>query len=382
MRKKIIRMTTIPIALEKLLTGQLSFMNSFYEIIAVASEKENLEKFGKENQIRTFHVEMTRKITPFKDLLAIIKLYFFLKREKPYIIHTHTPKAGMVGMIASKFAGVPHRLHTVAGLPLLEVSGIKRKVLDIVEKITYACATKVYPNSLGLQEIIISNKFCSPIKLKVIGRGSSNGIDTSVFNPELFSEEQKNQLKDDLGIKDQDYVFVFVGRLVKDKGINELVSAFHKLSLKRENVKLLLVGYLETELDPLQEITLSTIKNNENIIETGFQSDVRPYFAISNALVFPSYREGFPNVVMQAGAMNLPCIVTNINGCNEIISQNENGFIIPVKNQEAIQEAMFKILDKPLLSKDSNFFRNSIVQNYEQKVIWQEILSEYKALDT
>jgi hypothetical protein len=150
-RAKLIRITTVPISLEKLLEGQLTFMDEHFEVIAISSQKERLEKFGQENKIRTHYIELTRKITILKDLKALWNMYIFLKAEKPLIVHSHTPKAGTIGMIAAKLARVPHRLHTVAGLPLLEETGVKRKLLNIVEKITYWAATKIYPNSKGLK---------------------------------------------------------------------------------------------------------------------------------------------------------------------------------------------------------------------------------------
>lgn len=381
-RKTLIRITTVPISLEKLLSGQLEFMSEYYNVIISSSEKENLTKLGKKRNLETFYVNLTRQITPIKDFLALIKLFFFFKKTKPFIVHTHTPKAGTIGMMAAKLAGVPNRLHTVAGLPLLEATGKKRKLLDFVEKLTYSCANHVYPNSNGLKEIIIQNNYCNPNKLKVLANGSSNGIDTSVFDPSLFSDSKRIELKSELGIHPMDFVFIFVGRLVKDKGINELVAAFAKLQEQTENIKLLLVGDYETELDPLSPETLEIIKNQKSIISTGFQYDVRPYFAIANALVFPTYREGFPNVVMQAGAMDLPCVVTDINGCNEIIIEHENGIIIPVKNENAILEAMKLLLtNTSLITKMKNNAREMIVSRYEQKVVWEAILKEYKQLE-
>lgn len=224
----------------------------------------------------------------------------FLKKTRPFIVHSHTPKAGVVGMLAAKLAGVPHRLHTVAGLPLLEASGSKRKVLDIVEKFTYSCATMVYPNSFGLKSIILDNNFCDSNKIKVLANGSSNGIDTSYFNPELYSQEQNSKLKSEIGIQADEFVFIFVGRLVKDKGINEMVAAFEHVQKENTKVKLLLIGDYENDLDPLNSQTVESINNNPSIIAAGFKNDVRPYLAVANVLVFPSYREGFPNVVMQA----------------------------------------------------------------------------------
>lgn len=404
MPTKLIRITTIPLSLKVLLRGQLKFMSNHFEVVGVSSNGKELEEVKNEEGIAVVPIEMSRQITPIQDIKSLWNTYQFLKKEKPSIVHTHTPKAGIVGMLAAKLAGVPIRLHTVAGLPLMEAKGNKRKVLDVVEKLTYSSATKVYPNSKGLYDFILQNKYTSADKLKVIGEGSSNGIDTNHFSPIQISEEQTEKLKIELNIKTEDFVFVFVGRLVGDKGINELVEAFQKLgtgnqesetlvsnpkslvsssqSLVSSQVpKLLLVGPLETELDPLKEETLKEIKTNPNIISVGFQKDVRPYFAISDALVFPSYREGFPNVVMQAGAMELPSIVSDINGCNEIIVEGKNGTIIPVKNVEALQQSMKNmILDKLFYEQLQKNARPMIQSRYEQSVVWSALLEEYNSL--
>jgi len=401
---KLIRITTIPLSLKVLLRGQLKFMSHYFEVIGVSSNDKELEEVKNEEGITVVPIEMSRKITPIQDIKSLIKTYRFLKKERPQIVHTHTPKAGIVGMLAAKLAGVPIRLHTVAGLPLMEATGKKRKVLDFVEKLTYSSATKVYPNSQGLYDFILKNNYTSSDKLKVIGEGSSNGIDTTFFSRLQIGVDRQKELKKELNIEPNDFVFVFVGRLVGDKGINELVEAFQKLEIRDQKLgissepqisslqspisnsqsripKLLLVGPLETELDPLEESTLNEIESNPNIISVGFQKDVRPYFAISNALVFPSYREGFPNVVMQAGAMELPSIVSNINGCNEIIVEGENGTIIPVKNVEAISTAMQKIMeDKDYYLSLKNNARPMIQSRYEQSVVWNALLDEYNIL--
>ncbi len=300
---------------------------------------------------------MTRKITPFKDAKAVYQLYRIFKREKPLIVHSHTPKAGTVSMIAAYLAGVEHRLHTVAGMPLLEATGTKRKLLDIVEKITFKLATKVYPNSFGLKQIILKNGYTSEKKLKVIGNGSSNGIDVDHFDPKLYGQKSKDSLRDSLGISKDDFVFLFVGRIVADKGINELVSSFTKVNKKYHRTKLLLVGSYEKQLDPVLPEIEKLIQSHPNIVYVGHQNDVRPFFAISDVLAFPSYREGFPNVVMQAGAMGIPTIATNINGCNEIILEGENGVLVPAKDENALQSKMEWFVaerDAPSYDADTN----------------------------
>jgi glycosyltransferase involved in cell wall biosynthesis len=379
-RPKLIRVTTVPISMSVLLQGQLEFVGSEFEVIGVSSGPDSLlRKISEDEKIKVRKIEMTRTISPFKDVIALLKFYFLCRNLKPLIVHTHTPKAGIVGMLGAKLANVPIRLHTVAGLPLMEAQGFKRKVLDAVEKLTYSCATKVYPNSKVLYDFIVSQNYASADKIKVIGNGSSNGINTDHFSIDNISLGVQQQLKQELGISDSDFVFVFVGRMVTDKGVNEMVSAFSELN--RVDCKLLLVGPTESELDPLLPSTLEMIETNNQIIAVGYQPDVRKYFAISDALVFPSYREGFPNVVLQAGAMGLPGIVSDINGCNEIIANNHNGIIVPPKNKDAIKSAMVEILDnKSFFAALKENARNMITSRFEQKVVWDAILAEYNSL--
>jgi len=378
--EKLIRITTVPISLDKLLEGQLAFMKEHYEVTAVSSQEEELKRVVSKQGVPYFFLPLTRKITPIQDLKAVYRLYKFLKKEKPEIVHTHTPKAGIVGMLAARLAGVPLRLHTVAGLPLLEATGVKRKILDVVEKLTYRCATKVYPNAQGLKTIIEELNFTKKTKLKVIGKGSSNGIDTTYFSPDYESSDMVDVAKK-LHISQTDFTFILVGRLVGDKGVNELVKAFVTVQEKHPETSLLLVGPLEEELDPLMPSTQETIKTHSKIYTTGYVDDVRPYFAFAKALAFPSYREGFPNVVLQAGAMGLPSIVSDINGCNEIIVNNRNGLIVPVKSSNALEVAMCKLIeDKELYDRAKANARSVITDSYERREIWQALLEEYRGL--
>jgi len=375
----------VPISFKVLLKGQLRFMTSNgFDVKGVSSEGEELREVRENEGIVMEAINMSRKITPFQDLKSLWEMWNFLRKEKPQIVHTHTPKAGIIGMLAARLAGVPHRLHTVAGLPLMETTGIKRKILNFVEKLTYSSATRVYPNSKGLYDFILQNNFTQSNKLKIIANGSSNGINTTFFSPEQVSETEKAALREKLNIQPDDFVFVFVGRIVSDKGINELIKAFSELQTvenKPTDIKLLLVGGLENDLDPLNPETLAEINQNRDIISVGFQQDVRPFFAISDALVFPSYREGFPNVVMQAGAMGLPSIVSDINGCNEIIIEGENGLIIPSKNVKKLKEKMLTLAkDKNLYIKLKENSRRMIENRYEQSVVWNALLEEYEGL--
>jgi len=381
MKNKLLRITTVPVSLKILLKGQHRFFSQYFEVVGVSSPGKELNEVAESEGIRVVPVEMKRQVSLLNDLISLMRMYLLIKKEKPYIIHTHTPKAGMLGMIAGWLTRVPVRLHTVAGLPLMESTGLRRNVLNAVEKVTYACATRVYPNSQGLKIIILQHQFCSPSKLRVIGNGSSNGIDTNWFSPGQVSLETKADLRKKLNIDNSDFVFVFVGRLVRDKGVNELVRAFSSLNKIYPRVKLLLVGDAEKDLDPLYSETELCIRENQAIITPGFQKDVRPYLAIADALVFPSYREGFPNVVMQAGAMCLPSIVTDINGCNEIIISGENGEIIPPKDAEALYNKMKEWIEQPEKAAAMAAKARALVESrYEQKMVWEALLEEYRKI--
>lgn len=381
-KPKLIRITTVPGSLRSLLKGQLKFMSeNGFEVIGVSSPGEALNDVEKNEGIKTVGIEMTRSITPLQDLKALVQLIQLFRKEKPQIVHTHTPKAGLLGMMAARIAGVPHRLHTVAGMPLTVATGSKRQLLNQMEKLTYACATKVYPNSFGLEQIILGEKFTSPTKLKVIGKGSSNGIDTSEFDPKKVSETTKKEIRKNLGIKEDDFVFLFVGRVVKDKGINELVQAFINLETNNTNCHLVIVGSYENDLDPVLPETEYQINNHSRIHAVGYKSNVIDYFAMADVLTFPSYREGFPNVVMQAAAMQLNCIVSDINGCNEIVTNNENGWIVPVKDEESLTNRMQWCVNNPSESKTMGMkSREIMISDYERSFVWKEIVKEYQKL--
>ncbi|WP_291093661.1 glycosyltransferase family 4 protein [Empedobacter sp. UBA6745] len=403
MKTKIIRISTVPISLNILLKGQLKFLSKKFEIIGLSSQGNDLIEVGKREEIKTISVDMERGISPFKDLISLFKLYSQFRKEKPTIVHSITPKAGLLTMLAGKMAGVPIRMHTFTGLIFPNRTGLLQKLLIKMDQLLCWAATNIYPEGNGVKDDLIKFKITSK-PLKVLANGNVNGIDLEFFSPAQISPEKQEQLKQELKINENDFVFIFVGRLVGDKGINELVEAFQKLEIRDQKLgissepqisslqspisnsqsripKLLLVGPLESELDPLKEETLKEIENNENIISVGFQKDVRSYFAIANALVFPSYREGFPNVVIQAGAMELPSIVSDINGCNEIIVEGKNGTIIPVKDTDSVLHAMQKLMvDKDYYLRLKNNARTLIQERYEQSVVWDALLDEYNSL--
>ena len=369
---KILRITTVNISLEKLITGQIQFMEEHGFEVHTASH--GVYNYKNHHQIEN----LSRSLNPIQDLKALVELIKVMKEFKPDIVHSHTPKAGLLGMLAARLCGVKIRMHTVGGLPLMEKGKIFRNFLKIIERFTYACSTHVYCNSIGLKDYITRKLYYSK-KLKIIGKGSTNGIDLNVFNPHAVNQEVIDWHKRELGIKDET-VLIYIGRIVRDKGIVELVNSFKQVNLENQKTKLLLVGFYEDDLDPLPKETQETIKFNKDILDLGYQHDVRPYIALSDILVFPSYREGFPNVPLQVGAMQKAMIVSDINGCNEIVEHLETGLLVQPKNEEELHTAMIELVqDKSLRQELASNARKSIESNFEQSVIWNAILKEYNS---
>lgn len=377
---KIFRVTTSPESLAVLLKGQLEYLNNFFEVVGISSPGYHLNQVRLNEKVRVIPLKMVRGPSPLKDAISLVKMIFLIKKEKPDIIHSHTPKAGFVSMIASKICGVPHRLHTVAGLPLMEETGLKKKILKVVERLTYKCATKIHPNSKALRKYIIKKIYNNKKKITVLNHGSSNGVDINYFKKINSIANHANSFKRKHKLK-KVFTFIFVGRIVKDKGVEELLSAFVKLNKEVSNIRLLLVGREERMLDPISDHARNILKKNKNIIEAGYQKDIRKFLAASNCLVLPSYREGFPNVLLQADCMNLPSIASNINGCNEIIKNRYNGLLINPKQTKSLYLAMKKIVnDKKLYGSLKNFTRYDTIKKFNQKEYFNTILQYYLGL--
>ena len=362
-RLKIIRLTTVDISLLNLLKGQLQYLNQIFEVVGVASDTGVLEEVSRREGIRTINVPMQREIALRDDVKSLWALYRLFRKERPDILHVNTPKGSLLAMIAGKLAGVPHRVYTVTGLRYQGASGLLRFVLKTMERITCLCATKVIPEGNGVLHCLQADHITGK-PLCVIHNGNINGIDTNFFKTATRTPHDA-------------YTFVFIGRIVRDKGIRELVSAMRRLP----DARLLLVGSFE-DGDPVDEADKEFLIHSTQVEFVGWQQDVRPYLSQADCLVFPSYREGFPNVPMQAGSMELPSIVTDINGCNEISEDGLNGKIIRPRDAEALYQTMKWMLEHPDEGRRMGLnARERIRAKFEQRDVWRELAKMYQSLN-
>lgn len=372
-KKKIIRSVTVPQSIGFFEEVMMRLKEDGCEVAVVTSPGKELDAFKQRHpKVKTIIVPMERRISFSKDIKSLWQMIKVMRKEKPYMVHSMTPKAGLLTMIAGWLTSVPVRIHTFTGLVWPTEKGIKRKILMATDWLTCECATHVIPEGQGVLDDLKNHKVCRK-PMKVLGYGNVMGVDMERFNPARFSDVKKDESK---------FRFVFVGRIVGDKGVNELIEAFVRLNKGYPATLLTLVGKHEANIDPVKPETLKLIKENPSIDACGpkYGEDLLIEYIKSDCFVMPSYREGFPNTVMEAGALGLPSVVTDINGSREIIINGENGLIVPSKDSNALYEAMKQMLldtsarekmaanARPLIESrfEKSFVQDCIIQFYEE----------------
>lgn len=351
-------------------------LNQHFEVVALSSPGADLALVSEREGIRIIEVPMKRDISVWYDLKSLFRMVIVFIREKPDIVHSNTPKGSLLSMISGFLTCVPIRIYTITGLRYETEKGFKRILLIWAERITCRFATHVIAESKGVQELIFNDRLFLG-NTQIIGNGNINGLDHAYWDPEQVSTDLKISLRCKYAIAKNEFVFIFIGRLVGDKGVNELVKAF--LSFRNSSAKLLLVGPMESDLDPLEEDVLQEIESNPNIISTGFQADVRLFLSIAQVLILPSYREGFPNVLLQGGAMGVPLISTDVNGAIDLIIDGRNGLIIKKKSVEDL-EAKMKYMFNNFKNFDPQVCREDVIDRYSQNYYYPKLINFYKAL--
>lgn len=377
--QRLLLVTTVPETFNSILRDQPRFLSANFEVALVTSPDAEIGKLLQREGLPVFTVSMSRGINVLRDIVSVFKMILLLGRIKPMLVHSYTPKAGLVAMFAGWFCRIPIRIHTFTGLIFPSANGLRQKMLIWVDRLICACATHVVPEGVGVKRDLNAYNITHK-PLDVIGHGNIAGVDTRHFSPDAFGVSVAAQaLRKKLGIvADDAFVLCFVGRLNRDKGLKELMGAFVGMP---DNTHLLLVGSLDATA-PVDDETLVQIQTHPHVHVLGFVDDIRPVLLASEVMVLPSYREGFPNVVLQAGAMGLSVIATDINGCNEVIEPGYNGWLVPIRDTMALLQAMQHAMRLPKSVRQSmgERARRRIHERFERQDHWNRLVEYYKNL--
>lgn len=368
--KKFFLMTTVPMSLN-FFKGQINELSKEFDVTLISSPDNVLKKIAQRENVKYKTIAMKRDISLKDDISGLLKFLYLFAKERPQIIHCNTPKASLLGLTSGYLTRVPTRIYYIHGLRYEGAVGKKRQLLVALEKLNCFCATDIIAVSHGIKQKVEEKLTRKPVR--VIHNGSANGLDINEFSNHNYNAKI---IREEYGISENDFVFGFVGRLVKDKGIGELVGAFNQLEQK--DIKLILVGKYEPDLDPLSQETLQIIKSNPNIIEVGFQKDVKKFLSIMDLFVSPSHREGFGVAVLEANLMKVPVLVSNITGHSEIVTQGINGFFVNPKNVQDLQEKMNHMLViKEQLIKMKNACREEVMKKYDHNDVLKQAILFY-----
>jgi glycosyltransferase involved in cell wall biosynthesis len=376
MKKNILHVVNVPFVIPYFFGEQINYFSSNgFNVFIACSFNEKINDYIDKWCFRYVNIKISRKVTPLQDLISVYKLVLFIKRNDIDIIVGHTPKGALLGIIAGFIAGKHDRIYFRHGLMFETSKGIKRKILINFEKITGKLASKVICVSNSVQNNSVLNKLNNPKKNLILHKGTCNGIDVEKFNREHVLHSKISDLKNTLKINSNDKIIGFVGRIVKDKGIIELLDAWKKLKTKYSNIKLLLVGPFE-QRDSIGTLAQEYILNEESIIYIGLSDSVIQYYQLMDIFILPSYREGFPTVVLEASSMSLPIIVSRSTGCIDSIIENNTGIYTEI-NAEQISKNLSFYLDNPKVAIDhGKNGRDFVISNFKQELIWEELLNK------
>jgi len=376
---KICHIANTDMAMKLILLNQLKFLkNEDYDVYAICSPGKFIRDIEKQG-IKIKTIRFKRKISPISDLIVLIKLYFYFKKEKFDIIHTHTPKPGLLGQLAAKMAGVPIIVNTVHGFYFQkEDFWMKKKFFILIEKIAAKCSDFIFSINKEDIETAIREKICSPNLIKYSG----DGIDVDRLNPERFSEEFILNKKNQLGINSKKKIIGIIGRLVKEKGHLDLFEALKEVLNKFPETLLLIIGPLEPEKkDRFESEIVRNYGIGENVIFLGEQIEVVELYALMDMFILPSHREGLGLVILEASAMEKPVIATNIRGCREAVDNGKTGILIPLKDVEKLSQAIIYLFNNPKKAKEmGKEGRKKVLREFDERIIFSRIKTEYQRL--
>ena len=377
----LLHVTTIGMTLG-FLSGQVGYMRGKgFHVHAVSSPGPDLERFAEREGVPVEPVRMERRITPRADLVALVALVRIVRRLRPTVVHSHTPKGGLLGMLAAAVAGVPVRVYHMRGLPLMGATGFRRRLLWGTERVACALAHRVLCVSRSLRETALAEGLCPPDRIRVLAGGSGNGVDAERrFNPDRLPRDSREVERARLGIPSSAAVVGFVGRIVRDKGVVELAEAWRSLRTAFPEAHLLLVGPFEPQ-DPVPPETEAFLRGDPRVHLTGMDWNTPPLYGAMDVVALPTYREGFPNVPLEAAAMGLPVLATRIPGCIDAVEDGITGTLVAPRDATALAAALERYLADPALRRrHGEAGRERARREFRQEVIWETLHAEYLSL--
>ena len=377
---RLAHVTTVPKSLG-FLTGQVAFMKARGLVItAISSPDDDLTSFAKREAVPVYAVPMARRITPGRDLIAIRQLARVFRQVRPDIVHAATPKGGLLGILAASITRVPVRVYHIRGLPMMTATGVRRMLLRWSERVACTFASQVLCVSGSVRDVAVREHLCPAEKIKVLAGGSGNGVDsTGRFDPDRVAD-RRAIVRQDLAIDPAAVVLGFVGRVVRDKGIVELLAAWRTLRDACPSLHLVIAGELEEE-DPIPDDVRQALSTDHRVHLLGRWRDTPALYAALDMVVLPTYREGFPNVPLEASAMRLPVVATRVPGCVDAVVDGVTGTLVPVRDATALAAAIRRYVDDPALrTAHGNAGRERVVRDFAQEVIWEALYAEYVRL--
>ena len=377
----LVHVTTVPETFG-FFRGQISFMKERkFEVHAVSSPGAMLAETAIRENIPVHPIEMSRRITPLADLLALTKLRRLFLTLKPAIVHAHTPKGGVLGTLAARMAGVPIVIYGMRGLPFVTAKGVKRLLLSLSETISCLMADRIFAVSFSIRQTVVRAGICPGNKIHVLAKGSSNGVDSAGrFNPEKLPAGIREEIRQRYRIPLNSLVIGYVGRIVKDKGIVELEEAWQSLRYDFPDVYLLMVGVVEPQ-DPVPPAVMARLEEDPRVRLTGGVKEMAPLYAAMDILVLPTHREGFPNTPLEAAAMQLPVVATKADGCAEAVVDAVTGFLVEPVNSQELAGAIRVLLRNPQLRKEmGDAGRLRAERDFNPEKIWHELYENYLEL--
>ena len=367
-------------AMRFLLMEQVNYLQrQGHEVVAVCGSGPWVESLQKEG-VSVEVVEMTRELSPLRDLRSFFALVRCFRKYRFDVIHTHTPKAGLLGPMAAKAAGVPVVVHTIHGLLFHDqMRSWKRLLFWIPEKVTAVFSDLLLSQSREDMTVATRSGLCSASKIKYLG----NGIDVAMFSPSR-SNGSRHLTRKEMGIADTDIVIGVVGRLVLEKGFGELFAAAAELIPKHRTWKFVIVGPKEngqrTDAVPVSE--LEALSRTGSVFFLNWRDDVSKWYAIMDIFVLPSHREGVPRACMEAAAMELPVIATDIRGCREVVRTNETGILVPLSDLKALVAAIEDLIhDESRRTRFGKEGRRHILKHFDRELVHERLRNIYSQIE-